>query len=210
MEQDVSNTVKSFVEMVPLFEKDLNLRAGLLTQLLQEDDWSFTIKAHALVETALSTMLARVLDERLNDVLGRLELGDAQTGKMKFAQALELIDPDQVKFIRKLSELRNRIVHDVRGIDFTFKEYLAGLDDNQRQALFDGVVSFSTNEARAGWIQNARRNIKGTMWVATVRIVAHAVLKGNLNRIEKQLAKISATILASQTDDPTTEESGGA
>ena len=44
------------------FEPTLGLRAGLVEDLIQQDDdWSFVIKAHAIVEAAITQLLGQLI-----------------------------------------------------------------------------------------------------------------------------------------------------
>jgi hypothetical protein len=166
-------------------EQDLHLREGFFQMLLQEDDWSFVIKIHALIEAAVSQQLAAVLDSRLLTIFQHLELGDIRSGKIIFAEALGLLQKDTCRYIRKLSELRNSLVHDIRKTDFSFKGYFESLDENQKKAFLDWVVSFANEEFRNQWLQNARENPKVPIWLFAIDVVVHSSLskiKANLER----------------------------
>ncbi len=166
-------------------EIDLHLREGFFQSLLKEDDWSFVIKAHALIEGAVSQQLSITLDSLLHKIFRHLELGDARTGKMIFAEALGLLSKDECTYIRKLSELRNLLVHDIRTTDFKFKAHIDSLDDNQRKAFLKWVVSYAAKDARNQWLNNARENAKFYIWLFSITMVMHTsltLIKANLDK----------------------------
>ena len=112
---------------------ELGLPPRFFDDLNREDDWSLIIKLHALFEAVLAGLIARRLKEpALESVLAKLEFNDARAGKVAFAKALDLLNPKDETFLRGLSELRNKLIHDVRNVGFNLREYVAGLDKNQK------------------------------------------------------------------------------
>jgi energy-converting hydrogenase A subunit M len=124
--------MRSPQDVVPEYEKRLGVREGLFNALLSESDWSFVIKLHAFLEGATSHALAKSLgDDRLASVFANLEMSDAKRGKLAFLEALDLLDSPRRGYIRALSELRNRLVHQVTNVDFNLSYHLQALDRNQ-------------------------------------------------------------------------------
>lgn len=112
-------------------EQLLELPPGFVDGLLNEDDWSYVVKTHALLEAALTHMLIDANDPRLADVFRKLQLGGGRTGKIAFAKALEVADPASLKLISQISELRNSLVHDVRQFSFKLVPYVQSLPPNE-------------------------------------------------------------------------------
>jgi hypothetical protein len=57
-------------EAVRAVEVQLGIHVGFLDRLLHEDDWSFVVKAHALIDAAVSFLVTRALNEpALSDVI---------------------------------------------------------------------------------------------------------------------------------------------
>ena len=101
----------------------LGIRSNLLHTLNDEDDWSFIIKTHALVEAALTRfVVAGIRVPALEKTLSRMTIRGL-TSKLGFAQALGA-SAQVVQFIDELTLLRNSIVHDVRNIDFLFADWI--------------------------------------------------------------------------------------
>ena len=59
-------------------EKTLGMPPGFLSRLVEEDDWSFVIKSHALIESALSYLLRSLTDHRAADIYDSLPLHGAK------------------------------------------------------------------------------------------------------------------------------------
>src|SRR5438046_2327348 len=96
------------------------------------DDWSFIIKIHGVIEAALNHMiLGKLREPKLSNIVSRLETNDQRTGKMAFVKTLDLLPERSRTFVRLISELRNQLVHDIRNFDFTFDNFLSGLNKNQ-------------------------------------------------------------------------------
>ena len=127
---------KQVQEAIKILESKLNIRAGFLDDLLKEDDWSFVIKSHALLETVISTLITdRVGYNSLLDIFARLELGNKSYGKIAFIKEMGLLNTDERRFISALSELRNLLIHNISNIDFSFDEYVKKLDTNQKRGF---------------------------------------------------------------------------
>ncbi len=142
---DSEEPTLGFVEALRLLESDLRLPQHFLSELFaDESDWVFVIKAHALVEAALTHLIVTALrDERLWQLVGRLETSNDITGKLAFIKRMELLPDRHRKFIRTFSELRNSLVHDVSNANFTFPSHVDSLSKEKRRA-FKEAFSFKT------------------------------------------------------------------
>ncbi len=154
------------------YESELGLPDGFLDRLVQEDEWSFVIKAHALVEATITHLLTAAVDVRLRKVFERLELSDTANGKIVFADALGLIGARERRFIQHLSELRNKLVHDVRQVSFTFDNHLQSLDKNQRSSFLDAVCGFlDPGPGRDTYQELVLRDPLVGVWNATIQVL---------------------------------------
>lgn len=115
-------------------EAALELPVGFLEGLSTEDDWSFVVKAHALLEAALTTALVFQSDPRLANTFSKLQMG-GRTGKVSVAEALELLNRPAVQFLTQFSELRNRLLHDVRNVTFRFPDHVARMSPHEIRTL---------------------------------------------------------------------------
>ena len=122
-------------------EAKIGLREGFFAGLLTEDDWSFVIKLHALIEAACTHLLHdNFQDQNLSAVFSTLDLSDKVCGKVTFLERLELIGSDIGRFVSSLSVLRNSLVHDIKDHEFSLREYIDSLD-NQQMNHFATVFS---------------------------------------------------------------------
>lgn len=125
----VENAVKNI-------ESKLGISSGFFDDLQNEDDWSFVIKSHALIESSCSELLTVYFGQpSLDNIFSRLELGEKYTGKIAFLSSLELLMPNERKYIQEFSLLRNRLVHNSRNLNFSFSKYIAGMDKNQKNTF---------------------------------------------------------------------------
>lgn len=120
-------------------EKDLGLPNGFFEGILDDGDWEFIIKLHALFEATVTHLLIQHFDDpSLDQIMQRLEMSNFQTGKIGFARALGLVDRDIVRYIQKLSEIRNAFVHNVSNVNIGLKEYLDGLPEGKSKGMKKG------------------------------------------------------------------------
>ena len=103
-------------------EERVGLKSGTFRNLFAEQsDWARIIKAHALVEAAVN---ARVVARfpQLAEVLVRLPIDDARFGKIKILEQVDWLERTESDFIRAVKDVRNRLVHDIRYLDFSLTE----------------------------------------------------------------------------------------
>ncbi len=111
-------------ESLEALELELGLPKGFCWRLVAEDDWSFVIKLHALLESAVAGQITRAFERKeLADIFARLEMSNTKTGKLAFIKALSLLPSGHIQFLRSLSELRNALVHNVQNVAVGLVEY---------------------------------------------------------------------------------------
>jgi hypothetical protein len=115
--------------------------AALRKSIEGDSDWALVIKLHAYVEASLNFLLVKHFgDQRLEEVIAYLDISDRRRGKLAFIKALALLPREYRSFIQKLSELRNRVAHDVKNIDFDLKLYMESLDSKQFKEFADSLI----------------------------------------------------------------------
>lgn len=108
---------------------------------MPENDWMLIIKLHAMIEAALNSALSRQFGvPALEKVIARLDTSDGSRGKAAFAKALGVLDNPSIKFLQKLSELRNSCVHNIRNFQFDLTKHLAEIDEDDRKALLNAII----------------------------------------------------------------------
>lgn len=106
----------------------LKIPRRLLDSMVQDDDWTFIIKLHGMLEASLNHLiLDHVGIPELETFVANLETANTSTGKIAFAAACDLISKDERAFIRALATVRNKAVHNILNFDLNLREYVAGL-----------------------------------------------------------------------------------
>lgn len=135
-----SGTVREIDEAVARLEDYLKLAPGFIDALETEDDWSFIIKSHAILEAALASLIWRHLGRpELADALSFLEMGHRKYGKIALTEALGLTEKVERRFLTELGALRNLCAHRAENISFSFSSYIDSFD-KQKKSNF--VTSF--------------------------------------------------------------------
>ena len=107
----------SFDDSLSRIESDCGLPEGFSISLSKEDDWSFVIRLHSLLEAATAQLLTQSLGRtELSDIFSALDISNAKTGKIAFIRALALLPKEHCDYIRSFSELRNVLVHRVNNV----------------------------------------------------------------------------------------------
>ena len=116
---------KNAYEAAQLISKELSLPNDFAVCLLRDDDWSFVLKSHALIEACVM----HAFDARFQERSIRKFLKDLSMAKrVDLAQQLGVLSEDMLGPIRTLSRIRNDLAHDVEQVKFTFDTYLANSD----------------------------------------------------------------------------------
>lgn len=107
---------------------ELGLPVGFLATLNKDDDWTFIIKTHALLETALSHSITKTLFRpEVSNTISRMNIH----AKCQLAEDLHVIESAQVKFIKATTEIRNRLVHNITHVTFNLKLNLSKWPDKK-------------------------------------------------------------------------------
>jgi hypothetical protein len=121
-----------------------------VTGTFSDNDWTFIVKLHAMIETALNAALVRHFDApELSGVIAKLDTANTATGKIAFAKALTILEPSSVVFVQKLSELRNFCVHDIRNFTFDLGTYFNGLTKQKHNELMNPILKMVKEKHRS-------------------------------------------------------------
>jgi DNA-binding MltR family transcriptional regulator len=170
---------QSLAELVPLLEQKLGLKRGFFESLDGDDenDWSFIIKVHALIEAAISHLLTEHMEQpELAEIFSRLDMSNKATGKAAFVDALGLLEKPERRFISSLSELRNKLVHDVRNVNFNLTEHVESMEKKgQGEFLrnFNLLSTDVTDDVRAIFRYDPRQ----ALWYASMAFLGSVYLK---------------------------------
>jgi len=127
-------------DMIKEVQDRLELDPNFFVSLEKEDDWSFLVLAHAFFEKLTTEVLKAYLEKPgLFKFLPNLQMG-GNTGKIELITSLLEAQPredekkfpvPEKKFLIKLGELRNQLVHDVTNYNFSFQAHV-NLDAKDR------------------------------------------------------------------------------
>jgi hypothetical protein len=159
-------------EFLAKMEEVLGLPWTSVMAIRDEADWSFTIKIHAILETALNYALVKQLqNDRLAKLISYLPTNsnpnDTKAGKLGFIRVYEILPDNDCKFIASLSEARNRMAHESKNLGWTIEDWLKTFEnDTTRNRFFASAakvratevaeISRLTDEARANALNLAR------------------------------------------------------
>jgi len=117
-------------EVLEQYEKSLGLPGGFINSLKGDgDDWSFTIKAHALIETGLTEAIRHSIGKpSLDDMLVKLPI-TGQFSKLAICRELNLFQDsgETEQFVVVLGSIRNRLVHNIKRVEFSLDDYFTQL-----------------------------------------------------------------------------------
>ncbi|OHB51608.1 MAG: hypothetical protein A2Y12_01830 [Planctomycetes bacterium GWF2_42_9] len=194
------NIEKELHEAVEKLEERLKIKNGFLVNLLNEDDWSFVIKSHALIEASVTNCLTHFLGyDKLASIFSRLELGSKYCGKLEFAKELELLSDNERRFISSLSQLRNQLVHNVTEVNFDFHNYINNMDFNQKKKFIDNFGYCYLTEKSGGQYEIINKDLilaepKKTIWLSLRFVLATISFSININVSERKASLLKSQI----------------
>jgi hypothetical protein len=100
--EQAEKLVKDFTERASAEYKE---KFDFLCKLLQDDDWSFVIKAHSLIESLVTELIISRTDDNLKEIIERIPLHGEIVSKINISKKYELIPSEQRLFLKKISEI---------------------------------------------------------------------------------------------------------
>jgi energy-converting hydrogenase A subunit M len=184
------------------FESELGLPERFFETIKEEDDWSFVIKLHALIEASITNILKdKFIDQDLVDIFSQMELSNKRTVKMAFIKKMNLLQKEYRNFISKFSELRNLLVHEISNVTFSFKNYIDQLNKNQRKALSNalavGVREKKSKNTSSYRLEQFIKDPKFCIWISALCLLSILTVKKDLFAIEREHAQKSAELIDS-------------
>ena len=169
--------------------KDYSEKLEFLKDLLTDDDWSFIIKSHSLIESLVTELIVTKIDEnKLKSVIERIPLHDGIVSKISISKTYNLIPSDQIKFLKKISEIRNNIVHKFENLNFTFETYLSNLDKNQKKSWKNSLVWNGMNDEFKKNIEKIAFVLpKTAVWLSISAFVNFSLLEINNLKGDKKI-----------------------
>lgn len=142
MEDDGDDLARQYTQTLSTWMQDsLGVHESFLANLPNDDDWTFILKIHAMVEAGLNQMILNHFGEpRISRLITKLPIGNTGTGKLSFAKALDLIPLENREFVAVLSDIRNHCIHDIRNFRFDIKSYVQSLPAGKADEFMRAVT----------------------------------------------------------------------
>ncbi len=180
------------------------LPPDFLGTLISEDDWSFVIKLHAFVESALTWSLEVHLQSvKLESFIARCDLSGGRTSKVECAISIGTVESDDVRFIRGLSKIRNRLAHNIRNVSFDLKKYLQAMSaDEQGDFLTNAAAHFWEDSLSKAEKEVKKQEIlsepKKFLFWSAIQLIAFLVIRVDVFRLERELDATKRELLEEQ------------
>ena len=163
----------------------LNLPNELFDTFARDDDWTYVIKMHGIMETALNFMLVcRLGDPELAKTVAFLETSNERTGKLAFIRGYKLLSPDLCFFVKSFSELRNTFVHKVENFGKKLDDQFSNLTKEQRANWRRALASWAGDDTEA-IRDTALANPRKAIWNCVMAILfasRRAEIRGEAHR----------------------------
>jgi hypothetical protein len=171
------------LEVVEEIEPTLGVEKGFFRKLLaQENDWSFIIKTHALIESVLTRLIqVSVEPDALGEFTATLNLSGGRHSKTKLLRDCKLLTDTEEKFVRGLSRIRNRLVHNVRYTKFTLEQFVRDLGVEEKKQFLSETCGIFTDHEDTSKAANHREqsmvNPRGYIWSSALHVIALGALR---------------------------------
>lgn len=179
----------------------LGLPEGFYNSLLDEDDWSFVIRANALVEAACTDALVAAFHApHLRSSLASLELGHRKHGKVALLTKLGALQAGQKDVLVTLLELRNKLAHNADQVRFTFSAYLESLEPKPKKKFIDTAGYGLVPEGPDGVPRDqfVEKNPKFALWLTLAEILACLHLEHEVAKL--RLSELAASLITPQAN----------
>jgi len=190
-----SNQIPEQLEYVRKFESQLGVPTGFFEALRAEDDWSFVVKLHALVEAAATNLLVEAFDKpELRDQFTRLPLSDSGCGKLSLLKSLNIVSSPYRGFIQTLSELRNLAVHNVEQTSLSLKVMVQESPKDKRKA-WAKTLGVGLRGSDAIRLEILQTDPKGLIWISALCLISLLALHKESLKSENNIAKLGQVAL---------------
>lgn len=174
------------------FEQCLGLPSGFYDKLLKEDDWSFVVKLSALFEAACAHILVKRLNaSELEEAFAELDHAHSKYGKVTMLKKLGSITSEQSAVLRELATLRNKLVHNISNVSFSFAAYVEALDKQQTANFIKAFGHGVAEKVELGDVSIPHRNFvlenpKLSLWLTAAEILACLYLEIEVTKLNLQ------------------------
>jgi hypothetical protein len=181
-------------EELRALEQELGLPLRFTTDLKKDSDWAFVIKMHALIEGGIAHLLEHKLAKpELRDFLNRLSLR-GRVGKVGLARALEVLHPDDARFLEAFGDLRNDYAHNLRNANLPLVQYIQMLTPGHRQRFLAPFHLYLAKTIKYNEKQLARDDFvanhpKQAIWLVAIVVLSSFYRHKEMARIHTETVR---------------------
>ena len=163
--------------------RDVGAPEQFLTRLLDEDDWSFVIKIHAMLEAGVAQLITEALGRvEMAPFIGRLPVNSERTGKLALLKELDLLSVEYRRYLSAISILRNFYVHSVNNFTTDISDYIKNLDKANRKRFIRDIMLGAPDPARINGRSLSLRefiedNPRLHIWLSALDFLGHIHLQ---------------------------------
>lgn len=157
-----------------------------LSALSSNDDWTFIIKSHALIETVVTQLLITISgDDNYSKLYQRMSISQ----KIELSRDLNLCTNQEYKFLKYYSQLRNKIVHKVEYLDFNFESYIKSLNKSEFKKFIDAmeIDDQKSNSSCKDFNELLITKTKYALWLLILPLTIIFYSKGELTKGMKEV-----------------------
>ena len=179
-------------------------KSKFLTKLLLDDDWSFVIKSHSLIESLVTELIINEIDEvELKKVIERIPLHNETVSKMEIAKIYNILSIEERGFIISLTEIRNKIVHKYENINFSFETHINEIIDKNRRRRWREIHLWESmdKETKDEIEKNIYTNPKLAVWLALSTFIYNSLERITITKSEKRTKEIATKNSKTIVDD---------
>lgn len=176
-------------------------KTEFLLKLLLDDDWSFVVKSHSLIESLVTELIINEIDEvKLKKLIERMPLHNETVSKMEIVKIYNILSKEERDFIINLTEIRNKIVHKYENINFSFETYINELTDKNKRKRWREIHLWESmnKETKDDIEKKIYTNPKIAIWLALLTFVYNSLEKITVTKsgkITKEIATKNSKII---------------
>lgn len=210
-ENSETSKIISQIYRVRELENELGLPERFFENIKDEDDWSFVIKLHALIEASITHILTdKFSDQGLADIFSQMELSNKRIGKIAFIKKMNLLPKKFRNFISQFSELRNLLVHEISNVNFNFNNYVNQLNKNKKKILAEafaaGVTEKECADNSSYRFEQFMKDPKFCVWISALCLISIITVQKDIFSLEREQNKRNAEFMDSITNLSTEEQ----
>ena len=162
---------------------------AFFADLTKGDDWSFVIKSHALMESVITqSLIKRAGDPRYQNMYERMSIAR----KVETLKDLGVCSSQQKKFIDFYSALRNRLVHNIDELSFSFETYIGQMNkQNQRNFIRSVGIADETGDNHNSSEQLLLTKTKYVLWITILQLIIIFYFDSEFEQGKKEMDDLS-------------------